>query len=148
MPADEIYAHATRIADQVEPRFRHGARSYGCGGHVAKLWGAAWEGACIALGGDPAAYRTPGGRGQPAPTAGATMPETVDSTSDDRTVNNVMRHAYRVLSDEEKGQMQRIKDEGLNFHDLLTSIGSSREISLAKTKIEEAVMWAVKHVTA
>ncbi len=24
----------------------------------------------------------------------------------------------------------------------------SREISLAKTKVEEAVMWAVKHVTA
>lgn len=73
---------------------------------------------------------------------------TVSSTSDDRTVNNVMRHNYRVLTDEEKGQMQRIKDEGLNFHDLINSIGNSRELSLAKTKIEEAVMWAVKHVTA
>lgn len=73
---------------------------------------------------------------------------TVDSASDDRTVNNVMRHAYRVLSDEEKDEMQAVKDLGLKFHELLNIIGNSREISLAKTKIEEAVMWAVKHITA
>lgn len=71
----------------------------------------------------------------------------VDSTSDERTVNNVMRHAYRVLSGEEKAQMQQIKDKGLEFHDLVESVGASRELSLAKTKIEEAVMWAVKHIT-
>lgn len=29
---------------------------------------------------------------------------TVDSTSDERTVNNVMRHQYRVLTDAEKQQ--------------------------------------------
>lgn len=73
---------------------------------------------------------------------------TVDSMSDERTVNNVMRHAYRVLSDAEKAQMQAIKDEGLKFHDMVDGIGHSRELSLAKTKIEEAVMWAVKHITA
>lgn len=72
----------------------------------------------------------------------------VSSTSDERTVNNTMRHAYRVLSDEEKAQMQAIKDEGLKLHDLIAGIGQSREISLAKTKVEEAVMWAVKHITA
>ncbi len=71
----------------------------------------------------------------------------VPSTSDERTVNNVMRHAYRVLSDDEKQQMQAIKDTGLTFHMLIDKIGQSRELSLAKTKIEEAVMWAVKHVT-
>lgn len=72
----------------------------------------------------------------------------VSSTSDERTVNNVMRHAYRVLSDEEKAIMQKIKDLGLEFHNLIDSAGHSREISLAKTKVEEAVMWAVKHITA
>ena len=72
----------------------------------------------------------------------------VDSAGDDRTVNNVMRHAYRVLTDEEKSQMKQIKDAGLHFHNLLSNIGDSREMSLAKTKIEEAVMWAVKHLTA
>lgn len=81
---------------------------------------------------------------------------TVDSTSDARTVNNVMRHAYRVLTDAEKAQMQKLKDDGLAFVELLHAIGgtdpagdrhASRELSLAQTKIEEAVMWAVKHVT-
>lgn len=72
----------------------------------------------------------------------------VDSTSDARTVNNSMRHAYRVLSDEEKANMQRVKDMGLQFYELVGGIGQSRELSLAKTKIEEAVMWAVKHITA
>ena len=73
--------------------------------------------------------------------------KTVDSTSDARTVNNVMRHAYRVLSEEEKTTMQVIKDKGLELHELLEHIGQSRELSLAKTKVEEAVMWAVKHIT-
>ena len=75
------------------------------------------------------------------------MPDTIESTSDERTVNNVMRHNYRVLSDDEKTQMQEIKDLGLELHDALDGIGSSREISLAKTKVEESVMWAVKHIT-
>lgn len=72
---------------------------------------------------------------------------TVPSTSDERTINNVMRHGYRVLTEDEKFQMQHIKDEGLQLWEYLDSIGASRELSLAKTKIEEAVMWAVKHVT-
>jgi len=73
--------------------------------------------------------------------------EKVSSTSDERTVNNTMRHAYRVLSDGEKAQMQQIKDMGLAFHDYVNAMGGSRELALAKTKIEEAVMWAVKHIT-
>lgn len=73
---------------------------------------------------------------------------TVQSTSDDRTVNNTMRHAYRVLSDAEKANMAAIKDEGLRFHEVVAGLGNSREVSIAKTKIEEAVMWAVKHITA
>jgi len=74
-------------------------------------------------------------------------PETVQSTSDQRTVNNTMRHQYRVLTDVEKANMQAIKDEGMRFHELVSGLGNSREVSLAKTKIEEAVMWAVKGIT-
>lgn len=73
---------------------------------------------------------------------------TVSSISDERTVNNVMRHEYRVLSDAEKAAMQKVKDLGLEMHTLIESLGQSRELSLAKTKVEEAVMWAVKHLTA
>jgi len=72
----------------------------------------------------------------------------IDSTSDGRTVNNTMRHQYRVLSDAEKANMAAIKDQGLAFHAFVEGLGNSRELSLAKTKIEEAVMWAVKHITA
>lgn len=73
--------------------------------------------------------------------------EKVDSTSDERTKNNVMRHEYRVLDDKEKKQMKEIKDFGLSGYAYLEEMGGSRELSIAKTKLEEAVMWAVKHIT-
>lgn len=76
------------------------------------------------------------------------MTQNVDSTSDARTVNNTMRHQYRVLSDEEKATMAAIKDKGSELLALIDGCGGSRELSIAKTKTEEAVMWAVKHVTA
>jgi hypothetical protein len=72
---------------------------------------------------------------------------TMDSTDDSRIDNNVMRHEYRVLTEEEKATMKEIKDIGLAFVGAISMIGDSRELSLAKTKMEEAVMWAVKHIT-
>lgn len=75
------------------------------------------------------------------------MTNQVDSTSDDRTANNAVRHKYRVLNDEEKAQMQKLKDMGAAFLNECEAIGNSREMSIAKTKMEEAVMWSVKHVT-
>lgn len=71
----------------------------------------------------------------------------MDSASDGRVANNVVRHEYRVLSDVEKAQMKNLKDLGLGFIEACDACGASRELSLAKTKAEEAVMWAVKHVT-
>jgi len=94
----------------------------------------------------------------------------VDSTSDERTVNNVMRHQYRVLSDAEKAQMQALKDKGLEFIQLIDSLRTpprptstainvdgdpadpmvvtiDRELNIASERIEEAVMWGVKHIT-
>ena len=73
---------------------------------------------------------------------------TVDSASDDRTANNSVRHNYRVLTDAEKAQMVELKDLGAAFIAKCDEIGQSREMSLAKTNAEQAVMWAVKHVTA
>lgn len=72
----------------------------------------------------------------------------IPSASDQRTANNAMRHAYRLLSDAEKARMQAIKDKGQELLDLINECGQSRELSIARTKTEEAVMWAVKHVTA
>ena len=75
------------------------------------------------------------------------IPSTSDARATDGISGNEMRHKYRVLSDEEKAHMQKVKDMGLEFYAYVHSIGSTRELSLAKTKIEEAVMWAVKHIT-
>jgi hypothetical protein len=85
------------------------------------------------------------------------MPEkTFDSTSDQRVVNNVMRHEYKHLDEIGKERMKKIKDLGLEFHDYLHSIGgtaagsstfASRDLALAGTHIEDAVMRAVRHIT-
>lgn len=85
----------------------------------------------------------------------------VPSVSDDRTANNAMRHTYRVLSEEEKAYMTEVKDMGAEFTQLLHRIGgtsspntpegehkfASRNLSLAFTAMEDAVMRAVKHIT-
>lgn len=71
----------------------------------------------------------------------------MDSTSDERVTNNVMRHEYKVLSDLEKAHMKDVKDKGLEFINLIDHMGSNREYSIAKTKMEEAVMWAIKGLT-
>jgi hypothetical protein len=77
------------------------------------------------------------------------LTDKIDSASDERTVNNTMRHQYRVLTEVEKEYMTNIKDIGQNFLaaiDAMVPVG--REASIAKTKVEEAVMWAVKGLTA
>jgi hypothetical protein len=75
----------------------------------------------------------------------------VPSESDERTVNNdpnAVRHQYRVLSDAEKKNMVAIKDLGIEFLAAIeVCVPQGREASLAKTKVEEAVMWAVKGLT-
>lgn len=72
---------------------------------------------------------------------------TMDSESDNRTANNAVRHQYRVLDDTEKAAMLKVKDDGAELIAYLDRLGQSRELSIAKTKVEEAVMWAVKHIT-
>jgi hypothetical protein len=73
----------------------------------------------------------------------------VQSESDERVTNNVMRHEYRVLTEPEKIAMKVLKDKGLDLLEEIDSIvPTGRECSLAKTKVEEAIMWAVKGLTA
>ena len=67
--------------------------------------------------------------------------------SDEHAITNIMRHEYRELGVDDQTNILRIKNWGLDFHVYLDKLGSSRELSLAKTKIEEAVMWAVKGVS-
>ena len=72
----------------------------------------------------------------------------MDSTSNARADNNIVRHEYRILTDAEKDAIKWIKDTGSTLISYIDSLGNSRELSISKTKIEEAVMWAVKHITA
>ena len=72
----------------------------------------------------------------------------VNSESDKRVVNNDVRHQYRVLSDEEKAAMTHIKDVGLSLISVIDlTVPHGRERSIARTKVEEAVMWAIKGLT-
>lgn len=82
--------------------------------------------------------------------------DTVSSIADERTVNNnssAVRHNYRVLTDEEKLAMTAIKDAGEHLLGLIDELqtrrpAAGRSCALARTKTEEAIMWAVKGLTA
>lgn len=75
------------------------------------------------------------------------MPDTIKSTDDGRAENSPMRHAYRILSEAEKARVDLIKDLGDAFHFEIAG-DQGREFAIARTKIEEAVMWAVKGLTS
>ena len=79
------------------------------------------------------------------------MPE-IDSTDDART-DNAVRHKYRILTDLEKELMATVKDRGEALLEAIQAVlaspetAATRECSIARTKTEEAVMWAVKGLT-
>ena len=60
---------------------------------------------------------------------------------------DTMRQNYRALTPAEQQNMALIKQLGQDLHNYLETLGNSRELSLAKTKVEESVMWGVKHLT-
>lgn len=53
MTKQKLAARCVQIADTVVPQYRNEKRSYSCTGGMAKCWQAAYDGACIALGGNP-----------------------------------------------------------------------------------------------
>ena len=73
----------------------------------------------------------------------------VDSWSPPRAPGGAgnTKHPYRTPSDQDKLHMLKVNELGLDFAAYVDQIGSSRELSVAKTKIEEAVMWAQRHFT-
>lgn len=65
-------------------------------------------------------------------------------------MDDVFRRAYREISQEEKNDLENIKNQAeilFNIVNVLQNKKNCREYSIAKTKIEEAVMWAVKGIT-
>ena len=61
---------------------------------------------------------------------------------------NVFRPAYRPLSEGERQNIEELKDLAGKLHGVIDACATGREGAIAKTKLEEAVMWAVKGATA
>lgn len=61
--------------------------------------------------------------------------------------DDAVRREHRELHPTEKAAVSAVKDLGAKLVDICDTLGSSRELSIAKTRAEEAVMWAVKHIT-
>lgn len=60
---------------------------------------------------------------------------------------SVFSQDYRDLTEAEKGAIVQVKDLAEDLYSLFETAPSSREMALAKTKLEEAVMWATKAIT-
>lgn len=59
------------------------------------------------------------------------------------------QHALCVLSNNETlRKMEVLRKMGHDFINLLQDFGNSRELDLAQIKVEEAVMWAAKHLSS
>lgn len=62
-------------------------------------------------------------------------------------MTDVMRNKYKELTEDDKRQMRELKDMAEGLHNYIEGLGASRSISIAKTKLEEMVMWATKHIS-
>ena len=69
-------------------------------------------------------------------------------------MDDIFRKETRTLSKGEQDHLNVIKEQAEVLLDLfirsegVLEVQTSRELSVARTKLEEAVMWAVKHWTA
>lgn len=62
--------------------------------------------------------------------------------------NDVMRKEPRVLTKDEQETLLTLKSMGAGYHHwIATQVPEGRERAIALTRLEEAVMWAVKGLT-
>lgn len=64
----------------------------------------------------------------------------------DKPSADILGLGYRTMSGPELDRIQMLKEMGAEMLDVIRSSGSSRELELAQTRLEEAIFWAVKHV--
>jgi ribosomal protein S17 len=62
-------------------------------------------------------------------------------------MNDIFRKKTQYVNEETKHLITKVKEKAEELYGDIVSCGESREISIAKTKLEEAVMWTVKHLT-
>lgn len=58
-----------------------------------------------------------------------------------------VRLTYRTLNPTDIQLLNDFKTKAAEFYDWVDAIGNSRELSLAKTAIQEAVFWTTNHIT-
>lgn len=62
---------------------------------------------------------------------------------------DVMRRGpWPPLTEEQRARVDEVKRLGNELHDYLEALPAGREVSLAKTNLEQAVMWAIKGIAA
>jgi hypothetical protein len=64
---------------------------------------------------------------------------------------NVFRPVYRELNEQEKQILEDVKNKAQELYDILENVATptnGRYIALAKTTLEESVMWGVKGITS
>lgn len=63
--------------------------------------------------------------------------------------SSVFHLGYRELNEDEKTFMSRVEEKASELYDLIESglFPPGREVALARTKIDEAVMWTIKGIT-
>lgn len=64
-------------------------------------------------------------------------------------MTDIFRKEYRELSEDAKNCMALIKDDAERLYDSISLAldADPRMIALAKTNLEQAVMWAIKAIT-
>jgi hypothetical protein len=63
-------------------------------------------------------------------------------------MSDTFRKEYKPLDESQKARIEQIKDEAEKLHESFDwAIGDKRMIALAKTNLEQAVMWAIKAIT-
>lgn len=65
-------------------------------------------------------------------------------------MGDVFHSKYRELNDAEKLKMEEIKLRAVEIYKIFEALATpdnGREYAIAKTKLEESVMWAIKGLT-
>lgn len=60
---------------------------------------------------------------------------------------STFRKQYRPLDDQEKALLDKLKDAAEALEAVYDEARNGREMSLARTNLEQSVMWAVKQIT-
>lgn len=58
----------------------------------------------------------------------------------------LVKRSFAELTETEDQVAAEVRETAKAFHTAVSKLGLSRELSIAKTKIEEAVQWAESHI--